>query len=265
LDFFSFVRTPKRIPDKVQKLTGTLPLSHRDSQLKKAPNYAHVLNQRSAWLAGEKSKFGEDHARFPVVLCGHNILRFDLPLAFHQAWRDGIDLYRTWMSDYCFVLDSLYMAKDKSVVWPFDLLLTKTGKPSYALGSVYSACFQGPIENAHNALGDVQALARALQKKDGPFSSIELCTVMVTFDTCVLNILLKSKVLQPIIGSLCALAPAPQQQKKKKKKTDNHAKDLPGKTAVQRKSLVLCSECKLKLHRKDSTCSMSPHRPIPLR
>jgi len=84
------------------------------------------------------------------VLCGHNIVRFDLPLLKNAYERVG----RTWLGDtHCpSLLDTLPASRR---FWP--------GLPSYTLGNLFQHTQGQPMQNAHDAMADVAATVLVLR------------------------------------------------------------------------------------------------------
>jgi DNA polymerase III epsilon subunit-like protein len=121
----------------------------------------HGITQRMAEQEGTPlgvvlAKFAED-IKGANVLCAHN-LHFDKNVFFHAyKWRLNRDPLRIWpsSSEFCTMKESQDELK-LPTKYPTATELYKRPK----LSELYYAQFGVPMENAHTAAGDVEALQR---------------------------------------------------------------------------------------------------------
>eukprot|EP00732_Lithocolla_globosa_P000122 Lithocolla_globosa_v1_NODE_23_length_9337_cov_35.312756.p3 type:complete len:137 gc:universal NODE_23_length_9337_cov_35.312756:4315-4725(+) len=91
-----------------------------------------------------------------VIMIGHKLAVFDIPLWFNHLRRSHVDLLRS-MPKISGICDSFTLATLlEPSVWPYPLPLTLTGKSSYSNPSIYYGVFGKTLEGAHNAIVDVE-------------------------------------------------------------------------------------------------------------
>lgn len=103
-------------------------------------------------------------ADVPRILLAYNGKSFDLPLVVHEADRHRSDVshyFRQWkISSFVDVLlfNRLFLDEEK--------LLRKTnGRCSYRLGDVYKALFSKPLDGAHGAIADSEAVVEIVKSE----------------------------------------------------------------------------------------------------
>ena len=144
--FNVLVKPKKPIPSIVTRITG---ITNEDVET--AKSLQHVLPHLKAYM----NRLGGLVA--DRVLVGYNIFRFDVPLLFNNITRTSHNA-----SDF---LKSLRLSSAVDLL-PYarknlettDLKRNKYGACSYKLGDVYAALFNKPLDGAHDALIDTQAV-----------------------------------------------------------------------------------------------------------
>ena len=132
----------KRIPHVVQELTN---IKYEGGVLKsndipvKAVSQQEGISQFLAFVCGIDKP----------ILIGHNIKRFDLPKLYHRFSTSQNQMFNT---NVCAFLDTLLLFKD---VYPE----LEAYNQSYLVKTLLAEEY-----NAHNALGDVQALQKLVHK-----------------------------------------------------------------------------------------------------
>lgn len=160
----SYCRTERPISAFVEKLTGILTFSKAGSPLLGAPDLATNIRNFSSWLSDTRLKYG---ARNPLVLVGHNIAAYDLPLLNNQASRAGIDLYQmleaAGVNAY---LDTLVFLRAQNNHRPLEFLHPwlryKNGSPNFTQSALFTAATGRSPEGAHRADADVDNLTEIL-------------------------------------------------------------------------------------------------------
>lgn len=94
-----------------------------------------------------------------VILVAHNA-RFDVEFLRQATQKLGQQELRIG-GQVMGVIDSLQLARSTKK-WPFPLLKTQSGLPSYRLASIYQAATNRQLEGAHSALADARAVATVL-------------------------------------------------------------------------------------------------------
>jgi DNA polymerase III epsilon subunit-like protein len=136
LTFDNFVNpSPEEIPENITKLTGITFSDVKDSEI-----FELVFQKWSNWIQVHKSNLKCDK----VVLAAHNA---DFDVRFLLSKVPGAVLET--LAD--FVIDTMTICRG------IGLECVK-----HRLKDVYNALFQSEIQNAHNALGDVNALSRVV-------------------------------------------------------------------------------------------------------
>jgi len=99
---------------------------------------------------------------FKRILVAYNGKDFDLPILIYEAQRlpGGAEAYFRSL-----VLDALFdvLLAAREVLDATKLTRDAKGKCSYALGSVYQCLLQKPLDGAHSALADAEAVMDVLQ------------------------------------------------------------------------------------------------------
>ena len=100
-----------------------------------------------------------------VVIAAHNGVRFDFPLLFNRLGHSTVTNYRSCFRNFSF-FDTLVALKEyPGVIDARGVGVGKTGA-SKALGNCYQRGFGNPIPKAHDATGDVEAMADLLFDKE---------------------------------------------------------------------------------------------------
>lgn len=154
--FVSRVRpTVRHMGGKASEITGITM-----DMLKDAPGISHVLMQFQTHL--------ETHCTdtsIPRILVAYNGFGYDIPLLVAELVRAGTDpvaYVRSLRLEY--TLDMLIFARSH-----FDtthLRRNKSGSCSYRLSDVYAAVCNKPLDGAHGALADSQAVLDIMQTSD---------------------------------------------------------------------------------------------------
>lgn len=136
-EFYSLVNPGCRIPRVATKVHGL-----GDADVAGCPGWASVGVAFWEWVRAHTE--GD-----VVVLVGHNAARFDLPLLLNETAR--MPAAPAWLPARLELVDTLRLCRSKLRMLS-----------SHRQATVYSALFGAPPADAHNALGDVRALARIL-------------------------------------------------------------------------------------------------------
>jgi len=124
------------------------------------------INQRRKCNEKGCSEYGSlcsHHSPSKVVICGHNVKGFDLPVIVNNIIREGeINLVQNSATGedgmsklpLTHVVDTLDLVKDQELWKKAKIDLPKENNK---LGALYEHALSKKIENAHSALGDVKA------------------------------------------------------------------------------------------------------------
>ena len=166
--FNEYVKTEgKKVPKQITLINGIT-----DKLLdEKGKPFPVVWDLFLKWLKNMSISKIDGEIR-PVVLVGHNLISFDLPVLDYQIKRYDLNVQGDWMVDANVqgLLDTLLMFRSKDI-WmerkrildlPNNSLLSP---PKYSLGIIHQFVLNREIENAHNAIYDVLAVRDILESK----------------------------------------------------------------------------------------------------
>jgi DNA polymerase III alpha subunit (gram-positive type) len=140
--FEQLIQPTVRIPYEVTHITG---ITHTMLDDAKAVPLQQAWSKWCKWLSMVR---GDKNPR-PVLLCGHNLVHYDLPLLCGCLHRFGIDLDAMSTLSKCGVvrvLDTLAWAQERLK----DL-------PNHKLATVYEHVTKRKLEGAHRARADARA------------------------------------------------------------------------------------------------------------
>jgi len=144
-EFVSLVKTKRRIPAEVTKLTG---ISNKDVEM--ADEFTVVWKRFGEWVREQRA---EDES---FLLIGHNLFMFDLPILARQLGQDQAQQ----------VLDELGITKAfDTLKWARKNLSLKSNK----LGHVYEHITGQKLDDAHRALVDARAVSSIMQTRPRDF------------------------------------------------------------------------------------------------
>ena len=139
--FASYVYTDRPIPEHLEKSIGIFSASKPNSQLRGHRPFAGAggFGERALSLLAAQPA--------PIILVGHRLLEYDLPLLLEHFERANVDGYACLLdAGVVGVFDTLRHAKARSwVSMPID----HHGRESYALSPVHNALGFGAIDDAH--------------------------------------------------------------------------------------------------------------------
>jgi DNA polymerase III alpha subunit (gram-positive type) len=148
-EFETLVKCDKKIHAKAAEVTGIY-----DHHLLDAPLPAHAFTQFFEWL----SRMTKEHPGIPVCLLAYNGFNFDFPMFMSELCRWDFDILTVFKSHRIdMFVDPLVWARDIDTKC---LLRKSSGKCSFVLQDVHMALVGTPIENAHQALADTEALMK---------------------------------------------------------------------------------------------------------
>jgi len=162
--FSAFVRTDEILTPAIRKLTHI-----KQDEVDGADDFPTVWAATLAWMRKAREEVSPD----AIVILGHNLKPFDLPLLTHQGRTNDIDVFAT-LADLGVdaVIDSLDISKvylratvDGRRAHP-DYNPVKQSDPnkdSNSQSDIYQHLFQCAMPNAHTALGDVTGLMKIVQ------------------------------------------------------------------------------------------------------
>jgi DNA polymerase III alpha subunit (gram-positive type) len=155
--FETFVCSIKKVPKKVTELT------HITSEnLVGAPSFQQATEawakQVELWLKKTSTE--------TVVLIGHNIIPFDVPMLVTSLYRANIDPFFFFHNrlKVTKAMDTLKLAKQIDIKSSWHLPKTPTGRISYQLGGLHKSLCGRDLLNAHSALADAQGVVDVLIK-----------------------------------------------------------------------------------------------------
>ena len=155
MKFESYISSVKKVSPRITRITGIT-----SSDIQNAPDFYNTMESWAKHIKQWRELCGVDS----VVLIGHNILKYDLPLLINNLIRHQMNV------EYFFrcnlkvqsAVDTLYLAKTLSWRTYWVLPKTPTGRISYNLGGMYESICKRKLENAHSALADAQGVAQVM-------------------------------------------------------------------------------------------------------
>ncbi len=146
--FQSFVHCKKKICEEASIVTGIC-----DKDLIGAPCFNEVMDIATNHFV----TVCEPYPTIDRTLVAFNGKKFDVPLLVYELYRNGKDpiaFLKNWKINKFF--DPFHACKN--VLDTTLLQKNARGQPSYKLECVYEALFKKPLENAHSALADANAM-----------------------------------------------------------------------------------------------------------
>lgn len=147
--FHSYVNAGCTLSDFISKFTGIA-----QDQVDHAPLWSTVVDDFTDWINTVRTAKGAQQ----VYLCGHNILKFDLPMIHGNCARHLKDLpYRiesffTNIHHLTGLIDTYHMA----------MSICSSALTSRSLDSLHNFLLGGGVPHAHTAVGDAKATRAVL-------------------------------------------------------------------------------------------------------
>lgn len=160
--FDEIVNTIQILTPKITELTGIT-----QAQVEAAEKFPVVWDAMLRWMRAARDEVNPD----AIVILGHNLKKYDLPLAARQGQSENIDVF-TCLADIG--VDAVIDTLDISAVYlraevngarlhpQYNPMKPAEGaeeaRPSDRQGDIYQHLFNRPMLAAHTALGDATAL-----------------------------------------------------------------------------------------------------------